>query len=190
MISEGPVQKVVNVLTACGYKEKPSPILVSSVPFEFAATLLGSDRSNDLIVVVDTLMEKSPRIRQKIEGLARALDLASSRRPLTVVLVGPSLLPGTADALSRVSRVLAVGTPIGEPGLTEIHDALAVLMPLIIPNTSEIAADPLEEVRRKFGAVTPDVSAWIDASRGGVEAVRDALRASVVSAIKVSEEKE
>lgn len=106
-----PVQRVVDCLSTAGYRERESKTAIASVPFEFSAILVGSDRALDLIVVIDTLVEPELRIRQKVEGLGRALDLVTSRRPLTVILVGPAPKATTIQALSRVCRVLSVGTP-------------------------------------------------------------------------------
>ena len=75
MTQNQPVTRVVDILTNAGYRQRTSTITVASVPFEFAALLLGSDRANDLIIVIDTLVDGEARIRQKVEGLSRALDL-------------------------------------------------------------------------------------------------------------------
>lgn len=187
MILSAPVQKVVDVLTGSGYQPRQSPLIVASVPFEFTAMLLGSTRSLDLIVVVDTLIENDIRVRQKVEGLSRALDLASSRRPLTIVLVGPLPSPAVMDSLTRVSRVLPVGTPTGETALEFLRDALAVLLPLEIPATSETVLDPLGTVREAFaasgGVVSRDVEALIDASVRGADSVRERFREQLIAAI-------
>ena len=99
------------------------------------------------IIVIDTLVDGEARIRQKVEGLSRALDLAASRRPLTVVLVGPPPRPTIVEALARVSRVLTVGTPTGDSADRFLADTLAVLLPLVLPDASEAVVDPLDEVR-------------------------------------------
>jgi hypothetical protein len=155
------------------------PMTVANVPFEFAAVLLGADRALDLIVVVDTLTEAEPRIRQKIEGLGRALDLVTSRRPLTVVLVGPPPRAPALEALGRVSRVLTVGTPIGEGADRFLADALAVLLPLQLPQTDETIADPIGEVRKRLSASTEDegISALLESAPQGADGVKQALRA-------------
>ena len=147
-----PVARVVDLLTNFGYFLRVEPVTIGSVTFEFAAVLLGSSHANDLIVVVDTLVDTEARIRQKIEGLSRALDLVCSRRSLTVVLVGPLPRPLITEALARVSRVLMVGTPTGENAERLLVDTLAVLLPLTLPNASEAITDPLEEVRKHLTA--------------------------------------
>jgi hypothetical protein len=178
MTQNQPVTRVVDILTTAGYRQRTTPVTVASVRFEFAAILLGSDRANDLIIVIDTLVDGEARIRQKVEGLSRALDLAASRRPLTVVLVGPPPRPTIVEALARVSRVLTVGTPTGDSADRFLADTLAVLLPLVLPDASEAVVDPLDEVRRQL-PVDIDQDALVPlftAARSGTEAVQEALR--------------
>ena len=178
MTQNQPVTRVVDILTTAGYRQRTTPVTVASVRFEFAAILLGSDRANDLIIVIDTLVDGEARIRQKVEGLSRALDLAASRRSLTVVLVGPPPRPTIVEALARVSRVLTVGTPTGDSADRFLADTLAVLLPLVLPDASEAVVDPLDEVRRQL-PVDIDQDALVPlftAARSGTEAVQAALR--------------
>src|SRR5262249_16382542 len=130
-------------------------------------------------VVVDILTEQpEARIRQKVESLSRALDLMASRRPLTVVLVGPPPPVATLEALARVSRVLTVGTPIGEAADAAIKNSLARLLPLYLPNATEIATDPLTTVRNEIAndAEVEVLSPLFDLALSGPEAVKQALR--------------
>jgi len=179
MTQSQPVTRVIRILSAAGYRLRASPVTVASVPFEFAALLLGSDRANDLIIVVDTLVDREERIRQKVEGLSRALDLVGSRRPLTVVLVGPAPRPAIVEALARVSRVLAVGTPTGPSADRFLEDTLAVLLPLALPDAGETVVDPLNEVRSQLSADIDEavVAPVLAAASGGADAVKGALRA-------------
>jgi hypothetical protein len=183
-----PVERVISRLVAAGYRALAEPVSVSSVSFDFAATLVGSQRALDLIVVVDTLVEVESRIRQKVEGLSRALDVVASRRPLTVILVGPSPRAALIEAISRVCRVLSVGTPTGPAADQLLSDALAVLLPLHTPVTSETIIEPVGEVRRRLKgmiaeAQTPALEAFLDASRQGADAVRDSLRVHLQQAL-------
>jgi hypothetical protein len=178
MTQNQPVTRVVDILTNAGYRHRTTPVTVASVRFEFAALLLGSDRANDLIIVIDTLIDGEERIRQKVEGLSRALDLVTSRRPLTVVLVGPPPRPTIVEALARVSRVLTVGTPTGDNADRFLADTLAVLLPLSLPDASEAVVDPLGEVRRQL-PTDIDQDALVPlfaAAPSGTEAVQEALR--------------
>jgi hypothetical protein len=178
MTQNQPVTRVVDILTNAGYHQRTTPVTVASVRFEFAALLLGSDRANDLIIVIDTLVDSEVRVRQKVEGLSRALDLVASRRPLTVVLVGPPPRPTIVEALARVSRVLTVGTPTGDNADRFLADTLAVLLPLSLPDVSESVVDPLGEVRRQL-PTDIDQDALVPlfaAAPRGTEAVQEALR--------------
>lgn len=186
-----PVQRVVDLLTAAGYRLREAPATVASVPFEFSAMLVGSERALDLIVVIDVLVEPEARIRQKVEGLSRALDLASSRRPLTVVLVGPAPRAAVTEAISRVCRVLLVGTPTGPGADRFLVDALAALLPLDLPAASEAIVAPLDEVRRRLTAssadlLAPSVEAILDASLHDADSVRDVLRAQLQAAVTIN----
>lgn len=177
MTQSQPVSRVVDILTSAGYCQRTVPVTVAAIPFEFAALLLGSDHANDLIVVVDTLVDSELRIRQKVEGLSRALDLVSSRRPLTVVLVGPPPRPTITEALARVSRVLTVGTPIGDNADRLLADTLAVLLPLSLPDASEATVDPLKEVRKDLSAETDQevIAKLFAAALSGPDTVKEAL---------------
>lgn len=190
MSQSQPVTRVVAILTDARYRHLQTPITVASVPFEFAALLVGSDRANDLVVVIDTLVDSEARIRQKIEGLSRALDLVASRRPLTVVLVGPPPRPSIIEALARVSRILTVGTPTGDSADRFLTDTLAVLLPLGLPDTSEAIVDPINEVRKQlptdidYDAVAP----LFAASPSGADAVKDAFRTMLEAPLNLESE--
>ena len=96
--------------------------------FEFAALLAG-ERSLDLVAVVDLAIDRDDgAVRARVEGLAGALDLVTSRRALTVVLVGPLRGPDLVRALVRVARVITVGT-LGEEDDEELRSALSGAAP-------------------------------------------------------------
>lgn len=75
MTLSAPVQRVVDLLRSAGYRPLAAKTMIASVPFEFDALLVGSERALDLIIVVDTLIEREARSRQKVEG---AVHLISS----------------------------------------------------------------------------------------------------------------
>jgi hypothetical protein len=165
-------------------------VTVASVPFEFAALLVGSERALDLIVVIDTLTEPEVRIRQKVEGLSRALDLVASRRPLTTVLVGPPPSAVLVEALSRVCRVLPVGTPTGAGADISLSDALAVLLPLELADASESVVDPFGEVRRhlQHAQHEEEVLMIFSAAIDGTETVKQTLRTLLLEPLDVTPE--
>ena len=190
MTPSQPVSRVVNLLTTAGYRQRETPVTVASVPFEFAALLVGSERALDLIVVIDILTEPEVRIRQKIEGLSRALDLIASRRPLTIVLVGPPPRAMIVEALSRVCRVLSVGTPTGADADTSVSDALAVLLPLDVPGATESVVDPFGEVRRHLQPTEheEEVALILSSALDGPETVKQTLRTLLLEPLNATPE--
>jgi hypothetical protein len=178
-----PVERVVSLLTASGYRALDQPFTVGGIPFEFDAVLAGK-ASLDLIAIVDTVIDADPnRVRARVEGLSRALDLARSRRPLTVILVGPPPGLPLTHALARVSRVLAVGTPTGGRADAELGDALAVLLPLELTTEDEGAPESWAGVRQELQTAHLDsaTESVLEASELGSDAVREALRRTLAA---------
>ena len=190
MTQSQPVTRIVAILTNARYRHIQTPITVASIPFEFAALLVGSDRANDLVVVIDTLVDSETRVRQKIESLSRALDLVGSRRPLTVVLAGPPPRPSVIEALARVSRILTVGTPTGDSADRFLTDTLAVLLPLTLPDSNEAIVDPINEVSRQLSAeIDQDaVTALLAAAPSGADAVKEAFRTLLEAPLNLDSE--
>ena len=187
-----PVDRVINLLSAGGYRRISVPVIVGTIPFEFAGALLGTNRAPDLVVVVDTIEEPDARIRQKLAALSRALDVVKSRRPLTAVLVGPRPQTGTLDFLGRVCRVLPIGTPVGATADAALKDWLSVLLPLSLPDPSDAVADPLGELTRALpGDVSVDVrERLVSQATEGSEAVAKGLRDLLESSLKNNAEDE
>ena len=177
-----PIARVVSLLEGSGYRTLDRPIRVGGIPFEFDAMLAGESSLN-LVAVVDTVTEHEERVREQVEGLSRALDLVGSRRPLTVVLVGPP--PGLllTHALARVCRVLAVGTPTGANADEELNDALAVLLPLELSIERDGPPESWAGVREALLAAHPeaDTAAVFEATELGADAVQEALRRILVA---------
>lgn len=173
-----PVDRVVSLLVDAGYRQIGVSLRVGSVPFDFAATLVGGDHALDLVVVIDTVTDRpDARIRKKVEGLSRALDLVGSRRTVSVVLVGPMPGGATIQAMARVCRVLAVGTPTGSDADQSIRDALAVLLPLYLPAASVRLAEPVAQVVSALGDAYTDAAALlIEAATSSKEQVELAVR--------------
>jgi hypothetical protein len=191
MTSGTPVERVVAVLTQAGYRPVSMPLIVASVPFDFAAALIGAERALDLIIVLDTVEEPEARIRQKVEALSRALDVIGSCRPLTAVLAGPRPHAVTLDALGRVCRVLPVGTPVGPATDQSLDDWLAVLLPLHLPQPTHAVADPMGElVRHMPQALDRAITrALINGAPKGAEAVKHVLRTLVLEPLNGDVEK-
>ena len=177
-----PVQRVVAILKDAEYREISLPFTIASVPFEFAAALVGTGKAADLIVVIDTVQDSEARIRQKIDSLGRAMDVAGSRRPLTAVLAGPRPLDSTLDVIGRVCRVLPIGTPTGADADQLLHEWLAVLLPLRLPMPSDGWADTTGELTRHVPADLDRevIGRILAAAPDGTGAVREALRQLVL----------
>lgn len=177
------IDRVSAILKSAHYKELAKPFAISSLPFEFAAAFIGNERALDLIVVVDLFVEKDEaRLVQKIQSLGRALDLAESRRSLTAVLVGTGLDTASLEAISRICRVLPVGTPSDDPTIDQfLRDWLAVLLPLPIIEGVAALADWQSELMGQLGAGerTSFFGTMIDAAHQGSESVEKVLASRV-----------
>jgi hypothetical protein len=174
-------ETVLCVLEDAGFERLPKPLVVAGSVFDFDAAARGSGLSHDLVVVA-TELNSPQRLVRLIGGLSRVLDQVESRRPVSVVVVGPALDAATIIALERHARVLTVGSEDPEPN--EVRSAVAVLLPLLLPDVSSQGRDPLTEVAQAFGAsLSDDHRAFLEAARIGPDAVREALRRYVDAAI-------
>jgi hypothetical protein len=176
MTGTTPVERVSDMLSNVGYKRITSPMKVGGLPFDFPAVFVGTGSSPDLIIIVDTAFDKEQRIQQKVEGLARALDVLRSRRPLTAIVVGPRPRNTTLDGLSRVCRVLPMGSASQEGHL---ENWLAVLLPLNLPEPQEDTAGLSEDRTGDEAARDPVIQSLVGAARISEEATRDRLHALI-----------
>jgi hypothetical protein len=172
-----PVEKIMALLAKAGYQRVQTPLKIASVQFDLAAAFVGTAHNPDLIVVFDTAFEPDDQIQRRVEGIGRALDVMGSRRPLTVVLAGPRPRASILDALSRVSRVLPVGTVIDTDPDASLQKWLAVLLPLDVPSPSGKLADPVSELAENISNVDSDsVTTLITVSARGTSAVETELQ--------------
>jgi hypothetical protein len=173
----GPVHRVIAVLADARYEPVPQPAEVAGVPFEFAALLAG-ERSLDLVAIVDLALDRDDgAVRARVEGLAGALDLVTSRRALTVVLVGPLRGPDLVRGLVPVARVITVGT-LGEEDDKALRSALSVLLPLEVATDDENPAEAWEDARARLAREYPALTAAVFAAAGsGAKEVGAALQA-------------
>lgn len=161
------------MLEGAGYDRLPRPVEVAGIPFEFSAVVAATS-ALDLIAVVDTIAESDEaNIRLRVEGLTRALDLVESRRPLTVILVGPEPMPELQLALTRVARVLIAGVPNEE---RDLRQAIAVLLPLE-PHAVAEMPESWQTARQQLIGDHPAGAEVVQAAKLGAETVADATRA-------------
>ncbi|ARU53006.1 hypothetical protein CBR64_17775 [Cellulosimicrobium cellulans] len=169
---------VMTVLERGDYQRLPKPLIVAGMEFDFAAAARGTRRSHDLVLVA-TDRQPTLRLQRLLAGLARSLDLAQSRRPVTLVIIG-ELSANDRDDLERHARVLHVKS--ADPSEAEVERAIAVLLPLDLPAAVIIhGSDPINEVLATLGP-GPDTAEHITLMRAAVEGadeVREALRSYV-----------
>ena len=137
-----PVQKVVNHLEQSGYKKLPNTLQLASLSFEFPAVVVSADSQSDLVIVVDTIDNDDNKLREKIEGVARALDVLRSKRSITTVVVGRRPDNDILNDISRYCRVLPLGAEDGACFETSLVNWLRVLTPLSLNELSFEVRDP------------------------------------------------
>ena len=170
-----PLELVMGVLERGGYQRLPRPLTIAGMQFDFEAAARGTQRSHDLVLVTTDRLP-APRLQRHVAGLARSLDLAQSRRPVTLVIVG-GLSATDRSELERHARVLHVES--SDPSGAEVERAIAVLLPLDLPAAVIMhGSDPVNEVLATLGLGpdTADYIALVRAALGGADEVSDALR--------------
>lgn len=167
-----PMDRIASMLDEAGYRRLEVPLKIAGLEFDLPMAFVGGDTSQDLVLVADTAFEPEQRILRKLEGVARALDVLSSRRPLTAVLAGPRPGATVLDAMSRVCRVLPTGTAFEGDGEAAIKNWLAVLLPLHLPQPSGEIPNPLDEVAASLDGFEPEIAALVETARDGTEAVK------------------
>lgn len=178
------VERVVALLRTNGFVARPRPVRLGSIDFDFAAVLT-AERGLDLVVVADTAEQSIDRVGRSLAGLSRALDRMASRRPITVVLVGPRPTQAAIDALAVSGRVLAVGTPQGDADVRSATEILSVLLPLNVPDIGSDVGSMWQNLVKGLGnLVAPQVSRpLLEASPHGAEAVRAAMKQLILEAL-------
>lgn len=184
MTSSTPVEGVVKLLSEAGYRPLPVPISIAGLSFDLPAALVGVSPSPDLILVADTAFDTEHKILRKVEGVARALDVTRSKRPLTAVLVGPRPSAATLDAMTKVCRVLPVG--VTEAGATTslLENWLAVLLPLKLPEPSSDTAESLASIVGRSSDLDPKVVGLIAFADQGADGVQQHLHELLNAAIE------
>ena len=151
MTETTPVERVAQALENANFRRIPVPLEIAGVTFETAAAFVGKPPSPDLVLVGDSTLQSPQEFQRIIEGVARALDVMRSRRPLSLVLVGPRPDSKVITSLTRYARVL----PVGESAdASTISNWLAVLLPLHLPQPTDARRlDSLDILRGAADAV-------------------------------------
>ena len=175
------IEAVLSVLETAAFQRLPGPLTVAGSAFDFDAVVKGTGVSNDLVIVAMSPTEPR-RLVRLVSGLTRTLDQVASRRPVTLVLLGKPLDVSTLTELERHARVLSIGN--ADPGLDEVRRAVAVLLPLTLPSTTNRGSDPLTEVANELGpSLSNEHQAFIEAAKVGPDAVQESLRRYIDAAV-------
>jgi hypothetical protein len=132
MTAATPSERVADILVNSGYRRISAPLQVAGLTFDVAAAFVGVGHSADLVVIGDMAADGERKVLQQVEGIARALDVVRSHRPLTIVIVGPRPVGKTLEALAQVGRILPVEEAVDSG---DLRDRLAILLPLKLPAT-------------------------------------------------------
>lgn len=184
MTAVTPVEKVVELLVDARYRQLPIPLSIAGLTFDIPAAFVGVHPSPDLILVADTAIDTDVRILRKIEGVGRALDVARSRRPLTTILVGPRPSGPVLDAMTKVCRVLPVGTVVVSDPDEALRNWLAILLPLALPEPDQQVSDPLLELAERSKDLRTDVTDLIDLAPSGADAIQSGLHSLLVEELE------
>ncbi|WP_171095615.1 hypothetical protein [Usitatibacter rugosus] len=171
--------EIAEALAPAGFKALATPINISGLEFPFAAVFIGTRVSSEVVVIADTAFEQGASILRNVEGLARALDVSQSKRPITLLLVGPRPMDRVVEAMARLCRVLFVASL--EPD--EIQRSLAVLLPLNVPASSGKLADSLKEVRNVAEGLGAPFSDLVMRAPQGASAVSEGLHKLIDSSL-------
>jgi hypothetical protein len=177
------VATVMAVLGDDGYKAHKKPLVVAGSEFDFEAAAVGTGTSHDLVLVASDQMPR-PQLRRLVTAVARSLDVAASKRPITLVYLGAMTAAEKVD-VERFARVLVVPTP--DPTRSEVEAAVAVLLRLRLPAAALRGREPMAEVHRALGTATPEQQRLLSAAAGGPDEVREALRQFVNEAVGIQD---
>jgi len=181
-------ERVVAVLIQQGnYRKLPQPLKIGSLSFEFDHALVASERGNDLVVIMELRGGTSDEaLIRKVLSLTRALDVLRSRRSVTAVLTSGPALPETVQSMSRVCRVLPIGSPSGPKAVEAVRDWLSVLLPIIQPEAVETLVDWGSDLEAEIPAPTagPFADALIAAAPLGRQVVEDCFTEAIRTAVE------
>jgi len=187
MKSGTPVEKISAILAEVGYQRVSMPMEIGGVSFDIPAALVGNTPSPDLVLVADSVMEDEKRVLRKIEGVARALDVVGSRRPLTTVIAGPRPSASILEAMGKVSRVLPIGTVSADKLDEALRNWLAVLLPLKLPETVARTVAPLEELLGSVSQLPSEIVELVSLAKDGKEVISERINQIIIDAIVTEE---
>lgn len=170
------ILKAINeTMIAGGFQSIGSSLVVGGVPFKVLGAYAAGPGFLDLVLVVDATEGTSNQLQRGywlVERVARSLDQAGSRRPLTALILHDDTAARvpTEDFL-RLARVLLVTSA------DRVERELAPILPIVFETNSDTAEDPLQDLlkRNRSGKDGPSKVSLIDAAQLGAGQVEAAL---------------
>lgn len=189
MTDSTPVGRVTVALEDAGYQRIASGLQVGELKFQFPAAFVKAKSSAELILVADIASESEAQLIRKVDGVARALDIAASTRSLTLVVTGPRPSAATLESLGRVCRVLPTGNISGDDGDEVLKNWLAVLLPLSLPQPESVAGNSLARIHATAQNLDETTRKLIDVASQGEGAVSKELYSIIDAAAVQAKEK-
>ena len=163
--------EVAETLAQNGYQAIASPLVLGEISLDIDDVFEGPANSLDLAVILarPTSREQGLSHHWQIQRLARALDSATSRRTITVILVG-----GVSDSRLR-SELQTVARVLGVVDSLPVARQLAPLLRLELPALSQSMLDGIAHVKSAIsGRYKGELSNLLALTGDGERAVRDA----------------
>lgn len=189
MTDSTPVGRVAVALEDAGYQRIANGLQVGELKFQFPAAFVKAKSSAELILVSDIASESEAQLTRKVDGVARALDIASSTRSLTLVVTGPRPSAFALESLGRVCRVLPTGNIMGDDGDLVLKNWLAVLLPLSLPQPESVVGNSLARIRAAAQELDEATRKLIDVASLGEGAVSKELYSIIDAAAAQAKEK-
>jgi hypothetical protein len=181
-------ERVVEILVSeGGYEELPKPLKVGSLSFDFTHALVARNKANDLVIVIELKGDTDDdAIVRKVLALTRALDVLRSRRSVTAILTSGQADPETVQSISRVCRVLPIGSPAGPNAMDAVRDWLSVLLPLRQSQAVESLIDWEGDVRDKVAQHLggPLMEELLRVAHDGKDAVEEVLAKTIATPVE------
>lgn len=169
--SDATIQEIDRVLAGAGFSKIPSPLTVGGIPFDVVRAYVAGTGFLDLVVVIDGTGGTPSQIRQNywlVERIARALDQAGSRRPLTAVILHDAQAARVpTEEFLRLARVLLV------TDAAAVANELAPMLPIVFEPSTEVGRDPLDDlvVSYSSGRDSDRTTGLVELARVGARAV-------------------
>ena len=169
------LQEIDRVMADGGFAIIESPLTIGGIPFEVIRAFVADPGFLDLVVVIDATDGTPSQLRQSywlVERIARALDQARSRRPLTaVILHNAEAARVPTEEFLRLARVLLVTE------VSKVESELAPILPIVLEPSAEVGRDPLEDLLASYsaGADGDRTGGLIEAARRGERGVESGL---------------